>query len=89
VYETALFGLLYVTGLDRGWAQNTETKHRIGLVNEYTIKPGMMREYLEWAQKEARPLYLKAGIKEAYFPPSSTVTPGLPCTSKSMAASPR
>ncbi len=63
----ALLALLGVAGLDRGSAQNTETKRRIGLANEYTIKPGMMREYLEWSRKEARPLYLKAGVKEAYF----------------------
>ncbi len=42
-------------------------KHRIGLVNEYTIKPGMMNEYLEWAKKEALPLFINGGVKEAYF----------------------
>ncbi len=42
-------------------------KHRIGLVNEHTIKPGMMTEFLAWAKNEALPLYVKAGIKEAYF----------------------
>jgi hypothetical protein len=39
----------------------------IGVVNEYTIKPGMMTAYLQWCEKEARPLYVKAGIKRAYF----------------------
>lgn len=48
-------------------AETAAPQHRIGLVNEYTIKPGMMNEYLEWAKKEALPLYIKAGIKEAYF----------------------
>lgn len=48
-------------------ADTTAPKHRIGFVNEYTIKPGMMTEYLEWAKKEALPLVVKAGIKEAYF----------------------
>jgi hypothetical protein len=40
---------------------------RIGVVSEYTIRPGMMTAYLEWAKKDAQPLYIKAGIKEAYF----------------------
>ncbi len=48
-------------------AESAAPKHRIGLVNEYTIKPGMMNEFLVWAQNESRPLYLKAGIKELYF----------------------
>jgi hypothetical protein len=39
----------------------------IGVVNEYTIKPGMMTAYLQWAEKEAKPLYVKAGIKRGYF----------------------
>ena len=42
-------------------------KRPLGLVNEYTIRPGMMSAYLEWAKKDAQPLYVKAGIKEAYF----------------------
>lgn len=42
-------------------------KRRLGIVNEYTIKPGMMTAYLQWAEKEARPLYLKAGVTTAYF----------------------
>lgn len=62
-----LLALLCVADLDRSSAQTANTKPRIGLVNEYTIKPGMMPDYLEWSLKEARPLYLKAGIKEAYF----------------------
>lgn len=62
----ALLALLCVAGLDRGSAQTANTKPRIFLITEYTIKAGMMLEYLEWSQKEARPLYLKAGVKEAY-----------------------
>ena len=65
---TMLF--LSVTGL----AQSSDAKpaeaapqRLLGLVNEYTIKPGMMTAYLQWAEKEAIPLYHKAGIKEAYF----------------------
>lgn len=65
---TILF--LGVTGL----AQSNDAKpaevppqRLLGLVNEYTIKPGMMTAYLQWAEKEAIPLYHKAGIKEAYF----------------------
>ena len=42
-------------------------KRPLGLVNEYTIRPGMMTAYLEWAKKDAQPMYVKAGIKEAYF----------------------
>lgn len=48
----------------------TETaapKQRLIFVSEYTIKPGMMGEFLAWAKNEARPLYFKAGIKEGYF----------------------
>ncbi len=41
-------------------------KRRLGVVNEYTIKHGMMTPYLEWAQKESRPLFVKAGITERY-----------------------
>jgi hypothetical protein len=63
----ALLGLVCITGLDRGQAQNANPKPRLSLVNQYTIRPGMMTEYLAWSLKEARPLYLKAGIKEAYF----------------------
>jgi hypothetical protein len=63
----ALLAMLCVAGLDRSSAQTANTKPRIGFVNELTIKSGMMPEYLEWSLKEARPLYLKAGIKEAYF----------------------
>jgi hypothetical protein len=61
-----LLALLCVAGLDRSSAQNANTKPRILVINEYTVKSGMMLEYLEWSQKEARPLYLKAGVKEAY-----------------------
>ena len=45
----------------------TPSRPRIGVVSEYTIRPGMMTAYLEWAKKDAQPLYIKAGIKEAYF----------------------
>lgn len=41
-------------------------KHRIALMNEFTIKPGMLNEFLEWAKKDALPLSVKAGIKESY-----------------------
>ena len=54
-------------GQDKKSAETTAPKHRIGLVNEYTIKPGMMTEYLAWAKNEALPLFVKAGVKEAYF----------------------
>lgn len=63
--------IISVTGLaqsqDKPAAETTAPKHRIGLVNEYTVKPGMMNEYLEWAKKEALPLFIKGGVKEAYF----------------------
>lgn len=72
--RASLLCLLCAAGLNLSLAQNNappaETaapKHRINLVNEFTIKPGMMAEYLEWAKKEALPLYVKAGIREAYF----------------------
>lgn len=64
--------LLCVAGLQSNSAQNNASpadnapKRRLGLVNEFTIKQGMMTPFLEWAQKESRPLYVKAGIKEAY-----------------------
>ena len=48
-------------------AETAAPKHRLGLVNEYTIKPGMMNEFLEWAKSDSLPLYVKAGIKELYF----------------------
>lgn len=53
-------------------AQNTKPaetapQRLLGLVNEYTIRPGMMTAYLQWAEKEAKPLYVKAGIKRGYF----------------------
>ncbi len=47
--------------------ESAAPKHRIGLVNEYIIKPGMMTEFLAWAKNEALPLFVKAGIKESYF----------------------
>lgn len=47
-------------------AQNAPSR-KLGLVNEFTIKPGMMAAYLQWAEKEAKPLYVKAGIKAGYF----------------------
>ena len=63
--------IISVTGLAQGQekpaADTTAPKHRIGLVNEYTIKPGMMTEFLAWAKSEALPLFIKAGIKESYF----------------------
>lgn len=53
---TLLF--LNVTGL----AQNNNVKpaeaapkRPIGIVSEYTIQPGMMTAYLEWAKKDAQP----------------------------------
>lgn len=54
------------------FAQNTKPaeaapKRLLGVVNEFTIKQGMMTAYLEWAAKEARLLYINAGIKEGYF----------------------
>ncbi|MBS1810133.1 MAG: hypothetical protein JST84_18375 [Acidobacteria bacterium] len=42
-------------------------KRPLGIVNEFTIKPGMMPAFMEWAEKEAKPLYVKAGVKTAYF----------------------
>ncbi len=54
------------------WSQNSSQpsseapKHRLIFVSEFTIKPGMMGEFLAWAKNEARPLFVKAGIKEAY-----------------------
>lgn len=65
--------LLCVGGLQINSAQNNNAKpadnapkRKLGLVNEYTIKQGTMTPYLEWAQKESRPLFVKAGIKERY-----------------------
>ena len=52
---------------DKPATETVAPKHRLGLVNEYTVKPGMMTEYLEWAKKEALPLFIKGGVKEAYF----------------------
>ena len=40
---------------------------RLGVVNEYTIKHGMMAAFLQWVEKESKPLYVKAGAKEGYF----------------------
>ncbi len=48
-------------------AAEAAPKRRLGLVNEYTIKPGVMTAFLQWVEKESKPLYDKAGIKEAYF----------------------
>lgn len=42
-------------------------KRSLGVVNEFTIRPGMMTAYLQWAEKEAKPLYVKAGIQKGYF----------------------
>lgn len=65
--------LLCVGGLQINSAQNNSAnpadatpKRKLGLVNEYTIKQGTMTAYLEWVQKESRPLFVKAGIKERY-----------------------
>jgi hypothetical protein len=66
----ACAALLCTGGLQKNLAQNNQANaapRRLGLVNEYTIKQGMMGAYLQLAEKEGRPLYLKAGIKEAYF----------------------
>lgn len=64
---TLLLSLLTASAVAQDNAKLTAPLRRLGLVNEFTIKPGKMAEYLEWAQKDARPMYLKAGIKEAYF----------------------
>jgi len=42
-------------------------KRRLGVVNEYTVKPGMMTPYLQWVEKEVYPMFVKAGIKESYL----------------------
>ena len=42
-------------------------KRRLGIVNEYTIRPGMLTPYLQWVEKAVYPLYIKAGIKESYL----------------------
>ena len=47
--------------------ETTAPKQRLIFVSEYTIKPGMMGEFLAWAKNEARPLFVKAGIREGYF----------------------
>mgnify|MGYP002789536042 FL=1 len=67
-----VFSLLLLTATS--FAQNNAKpdsaapkRPRIGLVGEYTVRPGMMTAYLEAAKNVGRPLYLKAGIKEAYF----------------------
>ena len=52
---------------DKPATETVAPKHRLGLVNEYKIKPGMMTEFLAWAKSEALPLFVKAGIKESYF----------------------
>lgn len=64
--------LLCAGGLQSNSAQNNTKpadapQRLLGLVNEFTIKQGMMTAYLEWAAKEARPLYVKAGIQKGYF----------------------
>lgn len=62
--------LLCVGGLQTNSAQNNANnapKRRLGVVNEYTIKHGMMTAYLQWAEKEAHPLYVKGGVKESYL----------------------
>jgi hypothetical protein len=50
-----------------GNVQSGAPKHRIVMLSELTIKPGMMNEFLEWAKKDALPLFVKAGIKESYL----------------------
>jgi hypothetical protein len=42
-------------------------KRRLGVVNEYTVKPGMMTPYLQWVEKEVYPMFVKAGFKESYL----------------------
>lgn len=66
--------LLCVAGLPTNSAQNNakpandaSKRPRIGVVGEYTVRPGMMTAYLESAKKDGQPLYIKAGVKEAYF----------------------
>lgn len=66
-----VFSLLLLTATP--FAQNNAKpadnppKRRLGLVNEYTIKYGMMTAYLEWVAKEVHPMYVKAGIRESYL----------------------
>lgn len=66
--------LLCAGGLQSHSAQNNAKpadtapkRPRIGVVGEYTVRPGMMTAYLESAKKDGQPLYIKAGVKEAYF----------------------
>ena len=75
VRKSLLSALTFVVLSANAFAQNNNAKPaeaapkrpRIGVVSEYTIRPGMMTAYLESAKNDGRPLYLKAGIKEAYF----------------------
>ena len=67
----ACAALLCAAGLQGNFAQTNKPaeaapKHRVVLLNELTIKPGMLNEFLEWAKKDALPLFVKAGIKESY-----------------------
>ena len=73
IIRTLLSLLTMMACVQISWSQNSSQpsteapKHRLIFVSEYTIKPGMMGEFLAWAKNEARPLYFKAGIKEGYF----------------------
>ncbi|HEX4951110.1 MAG TPA: hypothetical protein VFZ34_30920 [Blastocatellia bacterium] len=61
-------GLLPVSAFAQTNNTNSATPKRLlGLVNEFTIKPGMMTAFLQWAEKESKPLYVRAGIKTGYF----------------------
>ena len=72
IIRTLLSLLTVMACVQISWSQNSSQptseapKHRLIFVSEYTIKPGMMGEFLAWAKNEARPLFVKAGIKEAY-----------------------
>jgi hypothetical protein len=52
------------------FAQTTKPavpQRKLGVVNEYTVKPGMMTPYLQWVEKDVYPMFVKAGIKESYL----------------------
>lgn len=65
--------LLCAGGLQSNSAQNNAKpadnapKRRLGVVNEYTVKPGMLTPYLQWVEKEVHPMFVKAGAKESYL----------------------
>jgi hypothetical protein len=66
-----VFSLLLLTATS--FAQNNAKpadnapKRRFGVVNEYTVRPGMMTPYLQWVEKEVYSMFVKAGIKESYL----------------------